>query len=42
MRTTTLSTHGPDADNAGGAEVQLPPASLADLDALPAPVGARY
>ncbi|GHF10922.1 hypothetical protein GCM10014715_78220 [Streptomyces spiralis] len=30
------------ADNAGGADVQLSPADLADLDAIPAPIGARY
>ncbi|MER6355948.1 aldo/keto reductase [Streptomyces sp. NPDC001634] len=30
------------ADNAGAANVQLSPADLADLDAIPAPVGARY
>lgn len=29
-------------DNAGAADVQLSPADLADLDAIPAPVGARY
>jgi aryl-alcohol dehydrogenase-like predicted oxidoreductase len=30
------------ADNAGAAAVELSPADLADLDALPAPEGARY
>ncbi len=30
------------ADNAGAAEVRLSAADLADLDAIPAPVGARY
>ena len=30
------------ADNAGAAAVELGPADLADLDALPAPVGTRY
>ncbi|GAA5021683.1 aldo/keto reductase [Streptomyces siamensis] len=30
------------ADNAGAADVQLSAADLADLDALPTPVGARY
>jgi len=29
-------------DNAGAAEVELGPADLADLDALPAPEGTRY
>jgi aryl-alcohol dehydrogenase-like predicted oxidoreductase len=29
-------------DNAGAADVRLSPADLAELDALPAPVGARY
>jgi aryl-alcohol dehydrogenase-like predicted oxidoreductase len=29
-------------DNAGGADVRLSAADLADLDAIPAPVGARY
>ncbi|MFS4092053.1 aldo/keto reductase [Streptomyces sp. AF1A] len=30
------------ADNAGGADIRLSPADLTDLDAIPAPVGARY
>ncbi|WUD77062.1 aldo/keto reductase [Streptomyces sp. NBC_00510] len=30
------------ADNAGAADVHLSPADLADLNAIPAPVGARY
>ncbi|GAA3484948.1 aldo/keto reductase [Streptomyces yanii] len=30
------------ADNAGAANVELSPADLADLDAIPAPVGTRY
>jgi aryl-alcohol dehydrogenase-like predicted oxidoreductase len=30
------------ADNAGAADVQLSPADLAELDAIPAPEGARY
>jgi aryl-alcohol dehydrogenase-like predicted oxidoreductase len=30
------------ADNAGAADIQLGPADLAELDALPAPQGARY
>ncbi|MER6734566.1 hypothetical protein [Streptomyces puniciscabiei] len=30
------------ADNAGGADLRLSAADLADLDAVPAPVGARY
>jgi aryl-alcohol dehydrogenase-like predicted oxidoreductase len=30
------------ADNAGGADPRLSAADLADLDAIPAPVGARY
>jgi aryl-alcohol dehydrogenase-like predicted oxidoreductase len=30
------------ADNAGAADVVLSAADLADLDALPAPQGARY
>ncbi|MFF4653377.1 aldo/keto reductase [Streptomyces sp. NPDC001380] len=30
------------ADNAGGAGVRLSEADLAELDAIPAPVGARY
>ncbi|MET8787326.1 MULTISPECIES: aldo/keto reductase [unclassified Streptomyces] len=30
------------ADNAGGADIQLSAADLADLDAIPAPAGARY
>ncbi|MFB7664255.1 aldo/keto reductase [Kitasatospora sp. NPDC056138] len=30
------------ADNAGAADVELSPADLAELDALPAPVGGRY
>ncbi|WP_046726796.1 aldo/keto reductase [Streptomyces humi] len=30
------------ADNAGGADLRLSPADLAELDALPAPAGARY
>ncbi|MEU7765442.1 aldo/keto reductase [Nocardia sp. NPDC049190] len=30
------------ADNIGAANVELSAADLADLDALPAPVGARY
>ncbi|MCX4455579.1 aldo/keto reductase [Streptomyces sp. NBC_01728] len=30
------------ADNAGAADVQLSAADLADLNAIPAPVGARY
>jgi len=30
------------ADNAGAADLQLSTADLADLDAIPAPVGARY
>ncbi|MEV7687438.1 aldo/keto reductase [Streptomyces bungoensis] len=30
------------ADNAGGADLPLSSADLADLDAIPAPVGARY
>ncbi|MGY6021374.1 aldo/keto reductase [Streptomyces spinosirectus] len=30
------------ADNAGAADVRLSPADLAELDAMPAPVGARY
>ncbi|MFE1192751.1 aldo/keto reductase [Streptomyces olivaceoviridis] len=30
------------AENAGGADVRLSAADLADLDAIPAPVGARY
>ncbi|MER6063138.1 hypothetical protein ABT167_18515 [Streptomyces sp. NPDC001792] len=29
-------------DNAGGADVRLSEADLADFDAIPAPVGARY
>ncbi|MDX2643133.1 hypothetical protein PV341_06015 [Streptomyces sp. PA03-1a] len=29
-------------DNAGAAHVRLSAADLADLDAIPAPVGARY
>ncbi|WP_433455752.1 aldo/keto reductase [Streptomyces sp. CA-142005] len=29
-------------DNAAGADVRLSAADLADLDAIPAPVGARY
>ncbi|MFG2956902.1 aldo/keto reductase [Streptomyces sp. NPDC048291] len=29
-------------DNAGAADVRLSPADLADLDAIPAPAGARY
>ncbi|WP_316782199.1 aldo/keto reductase [Streptomyces sasae] len=29
-------------DNAGGADLRLSPADLADLDAIPAPAGARY
>jgi aryl-alcohol dehydrogenase-like predicted oxidoreductase len=30
------------ADNAGAADVELSPADLAKLDAMPAPQGARY
>ncbi|MCX5311796.1 aldo/keto reductase [Streptomyces sp. NBC_00154] len=30
------------ADNAGAGDVELSPADLADLDALPAPEGGRY
>jgi aryl-alcohol dehydrogenase-like predicted oxidoreductase len=30
------------ADNAGAADVELSPPDLAQLDALPAPQGARY
>lgn len=30
------------ADNAGGADLRLSPSDLAELDALPAPAGARY
>ncbi|MFE7706991.1 hypothetical protein ACFU6I_14535 [Streptomyces sp. NPDC057486] len=30
------------ADNACAANVELSPADLADLDAIPTPVGARY
>ncbi|MFD8813020.1 hypothetical protein ACFV23_16410 [Streptomyces sp. NPDC059627] len=29
-------------DNAGAPDVRLSPADLADLDAIPAPAGARY
>ena len=29
-------------DNAGAADIELTPADLADLDALPAPQGSRY
>jgi aryl-alcohol dehydrogenase-like predicted oxidoreductase len=30
------------ADNAGAADIELSTAELAELDALPAPQGARY